>query len=116
MKTKVIVVFLAAASLLACDKDKPKSPAAGAASADHAMMDHPTGADHAMMGHAASAGPTNPASSAMAMGTKHDPPITPDKVPAGHWYCDMGGSVHYSRATEGDGKCPLCSMKLNHKE
>ncbi len=48
-------------------------------------------------------------------GTKHDPPIALDKVPDGHWYCDMGTS-HYSRATEGDGKCPLCGMALKHMD
>jgi hypothetical protein len=51
----------------------------------------------------------------LAGGTKYDPPIKPEAVPAGHWYCDMG-TVHYARATEGDGKCSLCGMKLKHKE
>lgn len=48
-------------------------------------------------------------------GTKHDPPIALDKVPDGHWYCDMGTS-HYSRAEKGDGKCPLCGMALKHMD
>lgn len=109
MKTQIVVVFLAGSALLGCEKDKPQPTSANASSAPVAM-------DHAKMGHAASAGPTTPASSAVAMGTKHDPPITADKVPAGHWYCDMGGSVHYSQATEGDGKCAVCSMKLIHKK
>jgi hypothetical protein len=109
MKTKIVVAFLACAALLGCEKDKPQN-VAQASNANHEAM------DHAQMGHAPSAGPTTPASSAVAMGTKHDPPITPDKVPAGHWYCDMGGSVHYSQTTEGNGKCALCSMKLIHKK
>ena len=51
----------------------------------------------------------------LAGGTKHDPPVEVDAVSAGQWYCDMG-TVHYSRADEGDGKCALCGMKLKHKE
>ncbi len=116
MKTQIVLVLLAGAALLGCEKDKPQSPAGEASNANPAAMDMPANADHAKMGQAASAGPTQPASSAVAMGTKHDPPITPDKVPAGHWYCDMGGSVHYSQAQEGDGKCAVCSMKLIHKK
>ena len=46
---------------------------------------------------------------------EHKPPIEKSAVPDGHWYCDMG-TVHFSRADEGDGKCPLCGMKLHHKE
>lgn len=109
MKTQIVLVVLAGAALLGCEKDKPPTPSGTASSAPAAM-------DHAKMGHAASASPTQPASSAVATGTKHDPPITPDKVPAGHWYCDMGGSVHYSQAEEGDGKCAVCSMQLLHKK
>lgn len=109
MKTQIVLVVLAGAALLGCEKDKPPTPSGNASSAPAAM-------DHAQMGHAASASPTRPASSAVATGTKHDPPITPDKVPAGHWYCDMGGSVHYSQAEEGDGKCAVCKMQLLHKK
>ena len=47
-------------------------------------------------------------------GTKHDPPIKVDAVAANHWYCDMG-TVHYSSADPGDGKCPLCGMNLVQK-
>lgn len=116
MKTQIALVLLAGVALVGCAKDKPQIPAGEASNARPPRMDMPANADHAKMGHAASAAPTQPASGAMAMGTKHDPPITPDKVPAGHWYCDMGGSVHYSQAKEGDGKCALCSMKLHHKQ
>ena len=45
---------------------------------------------------------------------EHKPPIEKSAVKDGHWYCDMG-TVHYSRADKGDGKCPLCGMKLHHK-
>ena len=116
MKTRLLVVCLAGAALLACNKEKPADQTSGTMGSAHAGMD-PASMDHAGMNPPASAaGQPAPASSALATGTKHEPPITPEKVATGHWYCDMGGSVHYSRADEGDGKCPLCSMKLNHKQ
>lgn len=63
------------------------------------------------------AGPAATAKTSQAgeqAGTKHDPPIAKADVPDGHWYCDMG-TVHYSRAAKGDGKCPLCHMDLKQK-
>ncbi len=47
-----------------------------------------------------------------AEGGKLDPPVKPERLPAGAWYCDMG-TVHWA-ATEKpeDGKCPLCGMAL----
>jgi len=53
-------------------------------------------------------------SGSLAGGAKHDPPIKPEQVAAGAWYCDMG-TVHYSRPDKGDGKCPLCHMALKQK-
>lgn len=50
-----------------------------------------------------------------AEGSELKPPVTPDKIPAGGWYCDMG-TVHYARAEKGDGKCPLCHMDLKEKK
>lgn len=47
-------------------------------------------------------------------GKKFDPPIKPEQLPSGAWYCDMG-TVHYARMHEGDKKCPLCQMKLKQK-
>jgi hypothetical protein len=75
--------------------------------------------DRGASGTAAATGSSQTAASAkaedLAGGTKHEPPVKPEEVAAGHWYCDMG-TVHYSRAEEGDGKCALCGMKLKHKE
>ncbi len=47
-------------------------------------------------------------------GKKFEPPVKPEQIPGGAWYCDMG-TVHYARGEEGDGKCPLCHMKLKKK-
>jgi hypothetical protein len=49
-----------------------------------------------------------------AEGTRFDPAVRAEQLPAGAWYCDMG-TVHFARMTEGDGKCPICHMKLKHK-
>lgn len=46
-----------------------------------------------------------------AEGTEFDPPVSKDRVPDGVWICDMG-TVHYARAEQGDGTCPLCNMRL----
>ncbi|MEL6545613.1 MAG: hypothetical protein AAFQ82_13360 [Myxococcota bacterium] len=48
-------------------------------------------------------------------GTVHTPPVEVAAIPVGHWYCDMG-TVEYSRPEKGDGRCPVCRMKLVHKE
>lgn len=47
-------------------------------------------------------------------GQKFDPPIKPEALPDGAWYCDMG-TVHYARSEKGDHTCPLCKMKLKEK-
>lgn len=47
-------------------------------------------------------------------GKKLDPPAKLDQLPAGAYFCDMG-TAHYAREVEGDGRCPLCSMKLVKK-
>jgi len=90
-----MLLLFAAAS---CDQSKP-APAGDQSS-----------------GPKAAAKTTKPAgdTSASAAGTKHDPPIKPAQVAAGHWYCDMG-TVHYSRADKGDGKCSSCGMALKQK-
>ena len=65
----------------------------------------------------ASKTPAKPASDKAEVtkeGSKFDPPIAKSEVPEGAYYCDMG-TVHYARMEEGDGKCPLCGMKLVHK-
>lgn len=49
-----------------------------------------------------------------AEGKKFDPPIKPERIPDGVWYCDMG-TVEYARAEKGDGKCPVCGMFLKQK-
>ena len=102
MRLKGIVLVAGAALLLiaatACEQSKP-APAG----------EQPTGA---------AAGKTTKPAAAAAIpegGTKHDPPIKPDKVAEGHWYCEMAGTVHYSSTNKGTGKCPICKMALKHK-
>lgn len=47
-------------------------------------------------------------------GTRFEPPVHPEQLPAGVWFCDMG-TVHYARHHKGDGKCPVCGMMLEQK-
>lgn len=49
-----------------------------------------------------------------AEGKKFEPPIQPSQIPEGAWYCDMG-TVEYARAEKGDGRCPICKMRLKQK-
>jgi hypothetical protein len=49
-----------------------------------------------------------------ADGTEFDPPVQPEQIPEGAWYCDMG-TVHYARLERGDGKCARCGMNLVHQ-
>lgn len=44
-------------------------------------------------------------------GTKFDPPVSKDRIPDEAWACVMG-KVHYASMKKGNGKCPLCGMKL----
>jgi hypothetical protein len=49
-----------------------------------------------------------------ATGKEFNPPVKPEQIPAGAYYCDMG-TVEYARMEEGDGKCAVCGMMLKHK-
>ena len=47
-------------------------------------------------------------------GSRFDPAVPVDRVPQGAWMCDMG-DVHYASLDQGDGKCPVCGMKLKQQ-
>ena len=47
-------------------------------------------------------------------GKKFEPPVSPDRIPEGAWYCPMG-DVHWAQPTEGEGECPVCGMNLKEK-
>lgn len=49
-----------------------------------------------------------------AKGQEFKPPIKPEELPDGAWYCDMG-TVHWAQMEEGDHTCPLCKMQLKQK-
>lgn len=49
-----------------------------------------------------------------ADGTVFDPPISPDRLPDGVYYCDMG-TTHYARAHYNGERCPECNMMLTLK-
>lgn len=46
-----------------------------------------------------------------AEGTRFDPAVEKSMVPTGTWICDMG-TVHYASTEHGDGRCPVCGMRL----
>lgn len=48
-------------------------------------------------------------------GTRYDPAVSVEQIPAGAWICDMG-TVHYASLNQGDGSCPVCGMFLTQTE
>lgn len=64
---------------------------------------------------AANAGAAAGAVEVPADGKKFDPPIKPEQLPSGAWYCDMG-TVHWAQMNEGDKTCPICKMNLKQKK
>lgn len=97
MRAPLLLVFLfAGLGLASCDEDKPK---------DSKSHDH-----HAAMEQVAKANP-GPLVDVPKEGKKFEPPISPARLPDGVWYCDMG-TVEYARAERGDGRCPICRMRL----
>jgi hypothetical protein len=47
-------------------------------------------------------------------GKEFKPPVRPEQLPSGAWYCDMG-TVHWAQSKEGNHTCPLCKMDLKKK-
>ncbi len=48
-------------------------------------------------------------------GVSFEPPIDPEQLPEGVWYCDMG-TTHWAQPEKGDDECPNCGMRLTKKE
>lgn len=98
MRSLVILVIAAGLGLASCGKDKASD---SEAHHSHAAMDP------------AKAAP-GPQVKVPKEGIKFEPPIAPSQLPDGVWYCDMG-TVEYARAEPGDGRCPICRMRLKQK-
>ena len=127
MRTLIILAALAALTLTAGCGKKADKPAADKAAATEKAATEEAATEEAATEEAATeeAAPADeaPAPAAMeaaqapavtAEGTKFEPPIEKDQVPAGAWFCDMG-TVHYASLDKKDGTCPLCKMQLKHK-
>ncbi|MEZ4460581.1 MAG: hypothetical protein R3E66_12815 [bacterium] len=107
---KYIAPILVALIMVGCDKpaEQPQEPAATATQAE------------AVVAAPSEAAPEKAAESGASMvtvtaeGTTFDPPVKPEQIPAGAWYCDMG-TVEYASLEKGDGKCPKCGMMLKQK-
>ena len=47
-------------------------------------------------------------------GIEFDPPIDPERLPEGVWFCDMG-TTHWAQPEKGEDQCPVCGMRLTEK-
>ena len=45
-------------------------------------------------------------------GSRFDPPVAVEQIPAGASMCVMNGKVHYATKGHDQSKCPVCGMKL----
>lgn len=101
----VLVVVVAVMVVLGCQPEKKgPSPDELAAQKMEQAMQAGTGGNPI-------AGDTTKVEVA-ADGTTFDPPVQVAQMPKGVWYCDMG-TVHFARATPGDGRCTVCGMTLS---
>lgn len=115
---KVIASFALLAALLvgACENKPTTEPTATEPAAEPAKAE-PAAAEPVKAAESgASDAPAAPAGlvTVTAEGSKFDPPVKPEQIPDGAWYCDMG-TVEYARLEKGDGKCPECGMFLKQK-
>lgn len=94
MMRNLFIGLMAAAMLMACDKPAEQQDAPKAAPVE--------------------AAPTLAMVEVPKEGKEFNPPVKPEQIPAGAFYCDMG-TVEYARLDKGDGKCPVCGMMLKQK-
>lgn len=112
MKLFIPVLMMFALVLGACEK---KEDAATTEPAEGAEATKTETAEPAAPENAAESGASADAKvEVTAEGTKFDPPVKPEQIPDGAWYCDMG-TVEYASLEKGDGKCPTCGMMLKQK-
>lgn len=109
MKVLFVLCLALTGFALGCDKPAPEAPAAEEPA-------EPTTAEPSAAEPPAAEPPAEVATvDVTAAGTKLDPPVKPEQLPAGAWYCDMG-TVHWAAMEKpADGNCPLCGMKLKQK-
>lgn len=115
MMMRTMLMMLALAGLIACGKSAepvPTTPAATVSAPPAAPAPAAPVVPAAPI--APAAAPAAGIVTVAAEGTRFEPAVRVDQVPAGAWYCEMG-TVHYARMTEGDATCGICGMKLKHK-
>lgn len=121
MKTRILMLICLAVALTAIGCDKTTEAAAGAeaeaeapaakeaAEAEEAPAEEAPAEEAAAKEEAAEK--LEPVEVAAA-GTKFEPAVQAEQLPAGAWYCDMG-TVHWAGTDKpDDGKCPECGMEL----
>ncbi|RVU42631.1 hypothetical protein EA187_15705 [Lujinxingia sediminis] len=111
----LILFTLLCLTLVACDS-KTDAPAETEGEAPaQAEAEAPAEAEEAAEEAAAPAEAEElPMVEVSAEGTKFDPPVQPEQIPEGVYYCDMG-TVHYAIANDGSTRCTLCNMMLTKK-
>lgn len=97
----LFIGLMAAAMLMACDKPAEQ-------------QDGPKGQQLHQEDNAAAPTPALAMVEVPKEGKEFNPPVKPEQIPAGAFYCDMG-TVEYARMDKGDGKCPVCGMMLKQK-
>ncbi len=107
MRTTLALVVLSCVLLPAC-KEEPPGP-----TPEQMAQQHVQRAYSANRGDGAAGAPTTVVQVA-AEGTRFEPPVRVENLPADVWYCDMG-TVHYAATAKGDGRCPVCGMNLTHR-
>jgi hypothetical protein len=105
MRTTLILVALACMVLPAC-KPEQRGPTPEEIAAEKVSQ--------ALRAGSGEGGAPAPQVAVAAEGSRFDPPVRVEQLPAGVWYCDLG-TVHYARPDEGDGRCPVCGMTLSHR-
>lgn len=104
---RVFAAYLAlsgATVVSGCDEKRAPPPTASSAAAEGQPAKRPAATSAAAR-----------AVEIAADGTRFEPPVPVSRIPDDTWISDMNGQVHYASKVPGDGKCPVCSMRLVHK-
>ena len=96
-----LLTATSAAGLIACEQESPAESATKTAPAQEASPPK---------------SPDDKGIQVSAEGTKFDPAIASERLPAGVLYCDMAGTVHFATRDAKTEKCPVCGMELTHKD
>jgi hypothetical protein len=122
MKARILSIFVIAATLIAfgCDKGQNDDDARDEAKAEEpAVQQEPAGEEKSAEEEVKQKDKSDEKLALVEVseaGSKFDPAVQAEQIPADAWYCDMG-SVHWAGMQKpDDGKCPRCGMKLKQSD